>query len=403
MTLTVDAHLTTAGEAKAFVPPLEHFAGNKKLTTLFSTWTKRPISQDSNVLITGDPGTGKTSLAQLIASHTSKVFEQLSAVSASVRDVRDVLDRAGARLGEQSRGTILFLDEVHRFTKNQQDALLPGVESGLIVLIGATTENPFFELNAPLLSRSTLFRLEPLGPSAIRTLVERGLSFEGIEAESDAIDLLVSRGGGDGRHALTSLEVSIALARHRSTSDGPPVAPVVTVGDVEAALGTTALRYGADEHYDVTSAFIKSIRGSDPDAALHYLARMLEAGEDARFIARRLVIAASEDVGLADQSALLVADAAARAVEFVGLPEAQLHLAHATVARAVAPKSNSVTTAIAAASDPKMTRNIIASTLATPRARVRVRRRDVCVERSFIRCSSASSTNSETLHSLTRR
>jgi putative ATPase len=305
--------------------------------------------QLSSVVLWGPPGTGKTSLAQLIASHTSKVFEQLSAVSASVRDVRDVLDRAGARLGEQSRGTILFLDEVHRFTKNQQDALLPGVESGLIVLIGATTENPFFELNAPLLSRSTLFRLEPLGPSAIRTLVERGLSFEGIEAESDAIDLLVSRGGGDGRHALTSLEVSIALARHRSTSDGPPVAPVVTVGDVEAALGTTALRYGADEHYDVTSAFIKSIRGSDPDAALHYLARMLEAGEDARFIARRLVIAASEDVGLADQSALLVADAAARAVEFVGLPEAQLHLAHATVALAVAPKSNSVTTAIAAA------------------------------------------------------
>ncbi len=302
----------------------------------------------SSVVLWGPPGTGKTSLAQMIASHTSKTFEQLSAVSASVRDVRDVLERAGTRLGEHGQGTILFLDEVHRFTKNQQDALLPGVESGLIVFIGATTENPFFELNAPLLSRSTLFRLEPLDAASVRTLVERGLAFEGAEASDDAVDLLVAQAGGDGRHALTSLEVAVALAQHRWGGQGATQG-AVEIGDVEASLGTTALRYGVDEHYDVISAFIKSIRGSDPDAALHYLARMLEAGEDARFIARRLVIAASEDVGMADSTALLVADAAARAVEFVGLPEAQLHLAHATVTLACAPKSNTVTTAIAAA------------------------------------------------------
>jgi putative ATPase len=286
----------------------------------------------SSVILWGPPGTGKTTLAEVMTSTTERAFERLSAVTAGVKDVREVIARAEDRLGQQGRRTILFLDEVHRFNKAQQDALLPAVESGLLVLIGATTENPFFEVNPPLLSRSTLFRLEPLGPDAITTLVHRGLEAEGATADPDAVALLVERSAGDGRHALTSLEVAVALAGER----GSPV----TLEDVEQALGTKALRYGRDDHYDVISAFIKSIRGSDPDAGLYWLARMLEAGEDARFIARRLVILASEDVGLADPLSLLVADAAARAVEFVGLPEAQLNLAQAVVHLATAPKSN---------------------------------------------------------------
>ncbi len=302
------------------------------------------VDRLSSVILWGPPGTGKTTIAQLIASRTSKAFEQLSAVSASVKDVREVAARAAERLGQYGKGTILFLDEVHRFNKSQQDALLPSVESGLIILIGATTENPFFEVNPPLLSRSTLFRLEPLSQQAARTLVERGLVAEGATMEDEAAALLVSRAGGDGRHVLTSLEVATALARARLESVAD--LPTVVVDDVEMALGTKALRYGRDDHYDVVSAFIKSVRGSDPDAALHWLARMLEAGEDARFIARRLVILASEDVGMADSKALVLADAAARAVEFVGLPEAQLNLAHATVYLATAPKSNRVTVAL---------------------------------------------------------
>lgn len=294
----------------------------------------------SSVILWGPPGTGKTTIAQLIASRTSKAFEQLSAVSATVKDVREVAIRAHERLGRYGQGTILFLDEVHRFNKAQQDALLPSVESGLIILIGATTENPFFEVNPPLLSRSTLFRLEPLDREAVTTLAERGLVAEDATATDGALELLVDRAAGDGRHVLTSLEVAVALARQRVEP------PVVDVDDVEMALGTKALRYGRDDHYDVVSAFIKSIRGSDPDAALHWLARMLEAGEDARFIARRLVILASEDVGMADSNGLVVADAAARAVEFVGLPEAQLNLAHATIYLATAPKSNTVTVAL---------------------------------------------------------
>ncbi len=290
----------------------------------------------SSVILWGPPGTGKTSLAQAIAAHTSKSFEQLSAVSAGVKDVRDVLERAKHRLGERGQGTILFLDEVHRFSKSQQDALLPGVESGLITLIGATTENPFFEVNPPLLSRSTLFRLNVLDRDAARLLLQKGLRAEGAEADDDALDHLAGHANGDGRHVLTSVEVAVAIARARA--DGGT--PVVTLADAEAALGTKALRYGRDEHYDVISAFIKSMRGSDPDAALYWLARMLEAGEDARFIARRIVIAASEDVGEADPMALVVAVAAAHAVEHVGLPEAQLNLAQAVVHLATAPKSN---------------------------------------------------------------
>ena len=293
----------------------------------------------SSVILWGPPGTGKTSVARLIARVTAAEFTELSAVSASVKDVRELAARAQARLGESDVGTILFLDEVHRFNKAQQDALLPSVESGLLVLIGATTENPFFEVNAPLMSRSTLFRLEPLGPEAVRCLLERGLAAEEVAADDDALDLLVDRSAGDGRHALTSLEVAAALAVGRGDDR-------VSMDDAEAALGTKALRYGRDEHFDVISAFIKSIRGSDVDAGLYWLARMLDAGEDARFIARRLVILASEDVGMADPISLVVADAAARAVEFVGLPEARLNLAQAVVHLATAPKSNRVTVAL---------------------------------------------------------
>jgi putative ATPase len=297
----------------------------------------------SSVILWGPPGTGKTTIAQVIATTTQKAFEHLSAVSATVKDVREVAARAEERLGQFERGTILFLDEVHRFNKAQQDALLPSVESGLLVLIGATTENPYFEVNPPLLSRSTLFRLDPLSADAVRRLLQRGLEAESADIDPDALELLVERSAGDGRHALTSLEVAAALAAQR---EHPPVVREV---DAEAALGTKAIRYGRDDHYDVISAFIKSMRGSDPDAALYWLAHMLEAGEDARFIARRMVILASEDIGMADPQALLVADAAARAVEFVGLPEAQLNLAHATIYLATAPKSNRVTSALGAA------------------------------------------------------
>ena len=288
----------------------------------------------SSALLWGPPGTGKTTLARAVAVHTEKVFVQLSAVTATVKDVRETIANARHRLGEQGRGTILFLDEIHRFNKAQQDALLPAVEDGLIVLVGATTENPYFEVSAPLRSRSTLFRLELLTPEAIGDLLRRGLEAESATATAEALTHLAERANGDGRQALTALEVSVALAKGAGRHE-------VQLPDAEAALGTNALRYGVDEHYDVISAFIKSIRGSDPDAGLYWLARMVEAGEDARFIARRLVILASEDIGMADPMSLLVANAAAHAVEFVGLPEAGHNLAQAVVHLATAPKSNS--------------------------------------------------------------
>lgn len=299
---------------------------------------RRLVEHDrlTSAIFWGPPGTGKTTLALAVAGTTARAFEQLSAVTAGVKDVREVIERARQRLGERSQGTILFLDEIHRFSKAQQDALLPAVEDGTLTLIGATTENPFFEVNPPLRSRSTLFRLEPLGPDAMRTLVERGLEAEGAVASDEATGLLVDRAGGDGRQVLTSLEVAVALAHPGA----------VTIEHVEAALGTSALRYGRDDHYDVVSAFIKSMRGSDPDAAVYWLARMLEAGEDARFIVRRMVIFASEDVGMADPNSLLVAVAAAQAVEHVGLPEAQLNLSQAAVHLATAPKSNRAALAI---------------------------------------------------------
>ena len=296
----------------------------------------------SSVIFWGPAGTGKTTIARVIAGTTSRAFESLSAVTAGVKDVREVIERARRRLGEQGQGTILFLDEVHRFNKAQQDALLPAVEDGTLTLIGATTENPFFEVNPPLLSRSTLFRLQPLDATDVRDLLQRGLTAEGATADDDAIEHLADRAGGDGRAVLTALEVAVAL-----TGDTKHV----TLETAEKALDMRALRYGRDEHYDVISAFIKSIRGSDPDAGLYWLARMLAAGEDARFIARRLVVLASEDIGMADPQSLLVADAAARAVEFVGLPEAQLNLAQAVVHLSLAPKSNAVITALGRAMD----------------------------------------------------
>jgi putative ATPase len=290
----------------------------------------------TSVLLWGPPGTGKTTLALAIAGTTKRAFEQLSAVTAGVKDVREVIERARMRRGTDDRGTILFLDEIHRFSKSQQDALLPAVEDGTVVLVGATTENPFFEVISPLRSRSTLFRLEPLTRDAVRVLVERGLGAMATRAAPEAVELLVDRSAGDGRQVLTALEVSAALAGKE------PIA----LAHVEAALSTSALRYGRDDHYDVVSAFIKSMRGSDPDASVYWLARMLESGEDPRFIARRMIILASEDVGLADPAALGVAVAASQALEHVGLPEAQLSLSQAAIYLATAPKSSSVAQAI---------------------------------------------------------
>jgi putative ATPase len=303
----------------------------------------------SSIILWGPPGTGKTTLAKVVASRTDRHFVSLSAVTAGVKDVREVIESARQRLAQFDRGTILFLDEVHRFNKSQQDALLPAVEAGTITLIGATTENPFFEVNAPLISRSTVFRLEPLSDPDLSIVVKRALAEEHASAAPDALAHLVDMAGGDARSALTTVEIALALAAADRRQE-------VTLQDVERARQSRVLRYGDDEHYDIISAFIKAIRGSDPDAGLYWLARMLEAGEDARFIARRLVILASEDVGLADSNGLVVADAAARAVEFVGLPEAALNLAHAVIYLATAPKSNTAMAGLSRAFDDVRTR-----------------------------------------------
>jgi putative ATPase len=298
----------------------------------------------SSIILWGPPGTGKTTLANVVASHTNREFVSLSAVTAGVKDVREVIQAARHRRSDEDRGTILFLDEVHRFNKSQQDALLPAVEAGIVTLIGATTENPFFEVNAPLISRSTVFRLAPLTDADLTVVVERALTAEQATAAVDALDHLVDMADGDARVALNTLEVALALARSDQRGE-------VTLDDVERARQARVLRYGDDDHYDIISAFIKSIRGSDPDAGLYWLARMVEAGEDARYIARRLVILASEDVGMADSMGLVVADAAARAVEFVGLPEAALNLAHAVIYLATAPKSNTTMAGLSRAFD----------------------------------------------------
>ena len=298
-----------------------------------------------SVVLWGPPGSGKTTLARLVAETTKKEMVALSAVVAGVKDVREAIEGARRRLGEQGRGTILFVDEVHRFNKAQQDVLLPAVEEGVVVFVGATTENPFFEVNPPLMSRATLWRLEPIDDADMEELVRRGLAAEHAQAADDAIRAVVGAAEGDARAALTTLEVAVALAVARAGGDvADPI--VVSVDDVGRARAGRLYHQGVDEHYDQVSAFIKSIRGSDPDAGLYWLARLLDAGEDARFVGRRLVILASEDVGMADPQALVVADAAARAVEMVGLPEAALNLAHAVVYLACAPKSNRVTVAL---------------------------------------------------------
>jgi putative ATPase len=297
----------------------------------------------ASVILYGPPGTGKTTLASLISQATGRRFEALSAVSAGVKEVRAVIENArrAAAHGEQ---TVLFIDEVHRFSKTQQDALLAAVENRVVLLVAATTENPSFSVVAPLLSRSLILQLHPLTADDIRIVVERAIADPRalggeVPVEADAVDLLVRLAAGDARRALTALEVA--------AETGEPV----SVETIEQSLDKAAVRYDrqGDQHYDVISAFIKSVRGSDVDAALHYLARMLVAGEDPRFVARRLMILASEDIGMADPTALQTAVAAAQTVQLIGMPEAQLTLAHATIHLATAPKSNAVVAAISAA------------------------------------------------------
>ncbi|MCZ1073366.1 replication-associated recombination protein A [Rhodococcus ruber] len=304
----------------------------------------------ASVVLYGPPGTGKTTLASLISGATGRRFEALSALSAGVKDVRAVIDLARRRLsaGEQ---TVLFIDEVHRFSKTQQDALLAAVENRIVLLVAATTENPSFSVVAPLLSRSLVLQLQPLGPDDIRALLERARTDErglggSVQITDDALEHLVRLAGGDARRALTALEAAAETALDRGGTGA-----TIDLPTVESSIDKAAVRYDrdGDQHYDVASAFIKSLRGSDVDAALHYLARMIVAGEDPRFIARRLMIQASEEVGMADPTALQTATAAAQVVQLVGMPEAQLALAQATIHIATAPKSGAVTAALGAA------------------------------------------------------
>lgn len=301
----------------------------------------------ASVILYGPPGTGKTTIASLVSHATGRRFEALSALSAGVKEVRAVIDEA-RRAAAYGNQTVLFIDEVHRFSKTQQDALLAAVENRVVLLVAATTENPSFSVVAPLLSRSLILQLKPLSPEDIRIVVQRAVDDPrglngAVIVEDEALELLVQLAAGDARRALTALEVAAESSGARGGA--------ITVEAVEQSLDRAAVRYDrdGDQHYDVVSAFIKSVRGSDVDAALHYLARMLVAGEDPRFIARRLVILASEDVGMADPAALPTAVAAAQTVALIGMPEAQLTLAHATVHLATAPKSNAVTTALSAA------------------------------------------------------
>jgi putative ATPase len=294
------------------------------------------IEQDRvpSMILYGPPGSGKTTLARIVAQTTGAEFEELSAVSATVGNVREVLARARERLGASGRRTILFLDEIHRFNKAQQDALLPGVEEGLVTLIGATTENPYFEVNSALLSRAQIYELEPHSIETLRGVVRRGADELGEEISPEVEELIAVRAGGDARNALNIVELSVETAR----AEGATLEPRHV--DDAARKRPLAFDKRGDKHYDFISAWIKSTRASDVNASLYYLAAMLEGGEDARFIARRMIVLASEDIGNADPQALLVAVAAAQAVEHVGLPEARLNLAQAAVYLAKAPKSN---------------------------------------------------------------
>lgn len=304
-----------------------------------------------SLILWGPPGTGKTTLAQAIASSSGRRFVELSAVTAGIKDVRTVMERALNDRDLYGVSTVLFLDEIHRFTKAQQDALLPGVENGWVTLVAATTENPSFSVISPLLSRSLLLTLHPLEDDDLAVLLRRAVEdprgfAAAVELSDEALAALVQLASGDARRALTGLEA--AAASVLSSSDQSEDIPVITAEVVSASVDRALLRYdrNGDEHYDVISAFIKSIRGSDPDAAIHYLARMIEAGEDPRFIARRLMVHAAEDIGMADPQALPIAVAAAQATQLIGLPEARIPLAEATIYLATAPKSNAVITAI---------------------------------------------------------
>ena len=309
-----------------------------------------PSGSNSSILLWGPPGTGKTSLANVIALKGKKKFVQLSAISAGVKEVREVIEQAKADSGLYGLATVLFLDEIHRFSKSQQDSLLPAVEAGWITLVAATTENPAFSVISPLLSRSLVLQLNPLANSEVMSLLERAISDPKglnnlVSVEVDALDEIIRLSGGDARRALTTLDAAAYTVFSR---DSAAEKLHVELSDVVESFSKASSRYdrAGDQHYDIISAFIKSVRGSDADAAIHYLARMISGGEDPRFIARRLVILAAEDVGLADPSALGIATAAAEAVQLIGMPEGRIPLSEATIYLAMAPKSNTAYNAI---------------------------------------------------------
>jgi len=332
----------------------QHFLGEGKLL-------RRMLQADrvSSVIFYGPPGTGKTSLAEIVAKHTKSVFASLNAASAGVKELREVLEAARTRLKTGGQRTLLFVDELHHFNKTQQDVLLPDVESGVVRLIGATTSNPFFALVSPLVSRSQVFEFRSLSQEDILGLLhralsdrERGLGHHAVTATAEALSFLAEVCDGDARRALNALEIAVLSVIGSSSA-------TVDLLVAQESIQKKAVQYGDDEHYDAASAFIKSIRGSDPDAAIYWLARMLEAGEDPRFIARRIVIAASEDIGNADPQALVVAMAAANATEFVGLPECRINLAQAVTYLATAPKSNASYVAVDAALDDVRSKRVL--------------------------------------------